>query len=182
MTFSLNFTPVYWPSRTLTVRVDGDALIINGSRVDFSALEEGKALRSEVPPTLHSLLANQAVHRLNGVVHVTLIQPYGDFSFPYTGLPIAASEGDVELPFPVADVEYEAEPDVVVSTDQVHDPLNDSWETLRTLRDLKLRETDYTQLPDYPHDPLPWQEYRQALRDLPANTSDPRAPEWPDEP
>ena len=27
-----------------------------------------------------------------------------------------------------------------------------------------------------------WKAYRQALRDLPANTSDPANPTWPDEP
>jgi hypothetical protein len=34
-------------------------------------------------------------------------------------------------------------------------------------------------IPDAPWDRGPWEAYRQALRDLPANTTDPRAAVWP---
>lgn len=62
------------------------------------------------------------------------------------------------------------------------DRLNEAWSALRSERDVRIAATDWTQLPDAPCDPLLWQEYRQALRDLPANTTDPHNPEWPDEP
>ena len=61
------------------------------------------------------------------------------------------------------------------------------WNELRALRNERLTETDkYTSIPDYPH-PTPeskqaWLDYRQALRDLPANTTDPLNPVWPEAP
>lgn len=57
-----------------------------------------------------------------------------------------------------------------------------AWEALRAERDRRIAKTDWTQLPDAPCDHIPWQTYRQALRDLPANTPDPFNPEWPAEP
>ena len=47
-------------------------------------------------------------------------------------------------------------------------------------------QTDFLAMPDYPH-PTPeskqaWLDYRQALRDLPANTTDPLNPVWPEAP
>ena len=54
---------------------------------------------------------------------------------------------------------------------------------LRTKRNTLLTQTDYVATIDYPH-PTPekkqeWLDYRQALRDLPANTEDPANPVWP---
>jgi len=58
-------------------------------------------------------------------------------------------------------------------------PLKD----LRKERDDLLVKTDKYALPDWPHASLAkqteWLEYRQALRDLPANTEDPANPVWP---
>lgn len=54
---------------------------------------------------------------------------------------------------------------------------------LRHIRDQLLAETDWTQNPDVPESTrTKWVSYRQALRDLPANTSDPSNPTWPTEP
>ena len=56
---------------------------------------------------------------------------------------------------------------------------------LRHLRTLKLAESDWTQSPDIPETlKAKWATYRQALRDLPANTkpADYRNPNWPTEP
>jgi len=57
------------------------------------------------------------------------------------------------------------------------------WGKLREERNKRIAQTDYLAIPDYPH-PTPeakqaWLDYRQALRDLPANTEDPAAPVWP---
>ena len=62
-------------------------------------------------------------------------------------------------------------------------------------RDTKLKETDQFALPDYPHDSdetrQAWLDYRQQLRDLPANSPDAQIDletgeltgvEWPSEP
>lgn len=53
---------------------------------------------------------------------------------------------------------------------------------LRQIRNKMLSETDWTQAPDAPVDSQAWATYRQALRDLPDNTEDPRNPAWPTKP
>jgi hypothetical protein len=61
----------------------------------------------------------------------------------------------------------------------------DYWKELRRLRDQKLAECDWTQIADVPltEEQKPaWVTYRQALRDLPANTEDPKNPIWPAKP
>ena len=59
-------------------------------------------------------------------------------------------------------------------------------ETLRHKRDSTLDKTDKYTTIDYPHASeevkQAWLDYRQALRDLPANTEDPAAPVWPEAP
>jgi len=53
---------------------------------------------------------------------------------------------------------------------------------LRTKRDALLVSSDWTQAADSPltnEAKASWTTYRQALRDLPANTADPAAPVWP---
>lgn len=57
---------------------------------------------------------------------------------------------------------------------------------LRTERNTLLEQTDRYATLDYPHSNLAvqqtWFDYRQALRDLPANTEDPVNPVWPVQP
>jgi hypothetical protein len=53
---------------------------------------------------------------------------------------------------------------------------------LRAERTLKLSQCDWTQVADAPVDKKAWADYRQALRDLPDNTTDPYSPEWPTPP
>ena len=54
-------------------------------------------------------------------------------------------------------------------------------ELLREERNSRLAETDYLALSDVTLS-TEMAEYRQALRDLPANTSDPANPTWPVKP
>jgi hypothetical protein len=52
----------------------------------------------------------------------------------------------------------------------------------KSARNMKLSECDWTQLPNAPlsdSKKQEWEVYRQALRDLPANTADPENPVWP---
>jgi hypothetical protein len=53
-----------------------------------------------------------------------------------------------------------------------------AWAALRTQRNTLISATDWRVLPDQPVS-QPWLDYRQALRDLPANTTDPANPTWP---
>lgn len=52
----------------------------------------------------------------------------------------------------------------------------------RNERSRRLYACDWTQVPDAPVDRAAWATYRQALRDLPQNTPDPRYPVWPEPP
>ena len=56
-----------------------------------------------------------------------------------------------------------------------------AWSNLRTTRTQLLTETDYLALSDATLSEE-MRTYRQALRDLPANTSDPANPTWPVKP
>jgi hypothetical protein len=42
------------------------------------------------------------------------------------------------------------------------------WEQIKLWRNAELARTDWTQITDSPADKAAWAEYRQALRDLPA--------------
>ena len=55
-------------------------------------------------------------------------------------------------------------------------------ENLRQRRNQLLAETDYLGLPDLGGFSAEMTAYRQALRDLPANTTDPANPVWPTKP
>jgi len=65
-----------------------------------------------------------------------------------------------------------------------------AWNYLRAERDRRLAECDWvvTRAVDLSNDGLGiqleqvWVQYRQALRDLPANTTDPANPVWPTKP
>ena len=54
---------------------------------------------------------------------------------------------------------------------------------IRAERDRRIAETDWTQLPDV-SDAIKskWQGYRQALRDVPQNNTDPASVVWPTKP
>ncbi len=63
--------------------------------------------------------------------------------------------------------------------------LQDQKDFLRSERNELLKLSDWTQVPDSPLDSTKkqqWATYRQALRDLPANTTDPANPTWPTKP
>ena len=53
---------------------------------------------------------------------------------------------------------------------------------LRRFRNLKLVESDWTQLADSTADKAAWATYRQALRDLPTQNADPKKIVFPQPP
>lgn len=57
-----------------------------------------------------------------------------------------------------------------------------AWSELRFVRNKKLAASDWTVMSDTPANTATWKAYRQALRDLPANTTDPFNPDWPTPP
>lgn len=59
------------------------------------------------------------------------------------------------------------------------------WQRLRNERNMKLASSDWSQLSDTPltsSQKTAWTTYRQALRDLPENTEDPKNVTWPSQP
>lgn len=56
------------------------------------------------------------------------------------------------------------------------------WAAVRAQRDGLLSQSDWTQVADAPVDQQAWATYRQALRDLPENQSDPFDITWPQAP
>ena len=63
--------------------------------------------------------------------------------------------------------------------------MSEDWIILRNQRDALLMMSDRRMLWDSPltdEQKQQWATYRQALRDLPANTTDPRNPTWPTKP
>jgi hypothetical protein len=68
------------------------------------------------------------------------------------------------------------------TTEEIAERVADAWSRLRSNRNVKLMDCDWTQVADSPVDQAAWAAYRQALRDLPQNTTDPFNPVWPSEP
>ena len=77
-----------------------------------------------------------------------------------------------------SDKPTEAEIDARVALNASNEPMRQ----LRWKRDGLLFGSDWTQAADAPVDKEAWATYRQALRDLPANTEDPDNPVWPTQP
>lgn len=68
------------------------------------------------------------------------------------------------------------------TTQEIADDTSNKINEVRSQRNQKLSESDWTQLTDSPVDKTAWATYRQSLRDLPANIVDPFNPIWPVEP
>ena len=72
-----------------------------------------------------------------------------------------------------------------IDQDAVEQSIKEQWIGLREQREKKLSASDWTQFPNNPLTPekrAEWETYRQALRDLPANTTDPTNVTWPTPP
>jgi hypothetical protein len=78
--------------------------------------------------------------------------------------------------------QYDEDTQYVLEGDHEPQQAVDQWVIMRKLRDQLLSETDWTQVSDAPVDQAAWAAYRQALRDLPENTTDPANPIWPIKP
>ena len=112
-----------------------------------------------------------------------------NMSFDLPAISEAAGNGDVDARrvsedrLYVTGVTQEALEAALVAYDHDVFLVQKATRKLRAKRDNLLSESDWTQLADVSLDNKDaWQTYRQTLRDLPANTEDPKNPEWPTEP
>jgi hypothetical protein len=69
-----------------------------------------------------------------------------------------------------------------ITPGSTEEEIDSEWRMLRSSRNVLLSACDWTQIADAPVDDLAWAVYRQALRDLPSNTTDPFNPVWPEMP
>tara|TARA_R100001086_G_scaffold226925_1_gene145815 strand:+ start:528 stop:827 length:300 start_codon:yes stop_codon:yes gene_type:complete len=89
----------------------------------------------------------------------------------------ASQQKQINVPF-TAEEETAKDAEEQAWTDGATDR---AWEELRTKRNKLLVETDWYSFSDVTM-PSNMKTYRQELRDLPANTSDPVNPTWPTKP
>jgi hypothetical protein len=87
----------------------------------------------------------------------------------------------------IAGCEKDANGDFKIIVDQtkMNAAMQQAWSKLRKKRNELLLASDYTRLDDcglLSQQQEAWRVYRQALRDLPNNTEDPRSPTWPSKP
>lgn len=94
----ITLTPIRMDPTELQVRRDGDALVVNGQRLDFAQMADGSArpaLDWDCP-----FLVGQ-VQRENGAVTLTLLLPHGADAGPETLFPAAIDDpenGPLPLP------------------------------------------------------------------------------------
>lgn len=83
-----------------------------------------------------------------------------------------------------SEIEFSLDEDAINA--QAQKVIDTKWVVLREERDFLLKESDWVvSTPDAPFTQEKieeWKTYRQALRDLPANTADPENPVWPEAP
>ena len=74
-----------------------------------------------------------------------------------------------------------SDPEYIAWTQKVFIP---PWETIKNMRNELLAKSDWTAIPDANPKPSKeaWLTYRQALRDLPQNFSEPSEVVWPTKP
>lgn len=83
---------------TLTVIKRGDALTINGGTLDFAQLPDGATLSASA---INCEFIAGPVERIGGVLHITLLLPYGAGASEAARFPaplINPPDGPLELP------------------------------------------------------------------------------------
>jgi len=112
---------------------------------------------------------------------------------PTTGeieLCVECSESELQHYTPYVEGEYSAEEYLIFDGVPVRKnqadidavELEQAWFELKDMRTSLLKDSDWTQVPDAPVNEVEWAAYRQELRDLPSNITDPKNPVWPTPP
>jgi hypothetical protein len=125
---------------------------------------------SWVPSNVHAVIWNDTVGRIE-----------------YKNAPSEVIDelGIYEQALEIFDAEKQRRFREQLAEEELREASRDYSKEFRNERNRKLIECDWTQLSDSPitkQKKQEWAVYRQALRDLPENTNDPKNPEWPSTP
>mgnify|MGYP003646260284 FL=1 len=104
--------------------------------------------------------------------------------YPVVETNVTAGANEVKTPDTVTvvdDTVTKVEQVRTMTDDEIADRLAGQWESLRMHRNILLTKTDWMAASDRTMSDAEG-VYRQALRDLPANTDDPSNPIWPTKP
>ena len=126
-------------------------------------------------------MANLKLLQIDHLGEVTNIVGIGTTTAGFMGTVVGVSttsDANVGYTYDSGSGTFTAPTQPTVTTEQ-------HWAFLRSARDRELVKSDWTQFTDSPlssSKKTEWATYRQQLRDLPANTSDPSNPTFPTRP
>jgi hypothetical protein len=150
----------------------------------FALIQDGSIVR--YPYTLTDLrLANPHISFATVPDDETL-ESHGLVQVGFSSQPVASYQQVVEEGLPVFNQELNLWQQVWTVRDLTPEELQQRTDSqaqnVREERNLKLSQSDWTQLADSPVDKELWAAYRQALRDVPSQVSFPWDVTWPTQP
>jgi hypothetical protein len=110
----------------------------------------------------------------NGLIDCELRHPV------YGWVPFTCDPNDTGAEFDTAALFADMKPHAAPFVPELVAPPTE--EQVRAERNALLKASDWTQVVDAPVDQAAWSDYRQALRDLPAQEGFPYSVEWPTKP
>ena len=136
-------------------------------RLDDEAFGNIKEDLSWVPSNVHAVIWNDDA---------------GYIEYKNTPKEIIEDLGIYEQALETFDAEKQRRLREQLAEEELREASRDYWKELRNKRDFLLSQSDWTQGNDSPltlQQKEEWKIYRQALRDVPSNTIDPKRPVWP---
>ena len=136
-------------------------------RLDDEAFGDIKEDLSWVPSNVHAVIWNDDA---------------GYIEYKNTPKEIIEDLGIYEQALETFDAEKQRRLREQLAEEELKEASRDYWKELRNKRDFLLSQSDWTQGNDSPltlQQKEEWKIYRQALRDAPSNTIDPKSPVWP---
>ena len=136
-------------------------------RLDDEAFGDIKEDLSWVPSNVHAVIWNDDA---------------GYIEYKNTPKEIIEDLGIYEQALETFDAEKQRRLREQLAEEELKEASRDYWKELRNKRDFLLSQSDWTQGNDSPltlQQKEEWKIYRQALRDVPSNTIDPKRPVWP---
>ena len=136
-------------------------------RLDDEAFGDIKEDLSWVPSNVHAVIWNDDA---------------GYIEYKNAPKEIIEELGIYEQALEIFDAEKQGRLREQLAEEELKEASRDYWKELRNKRDFLLSQSDWTQGNDSPltlQQKEEWKIYRQALRDVPSNTIDPKRPVWP---